>query len=139
MSKSICRRMNVNSVTPRSVELKPERILSDLRSMGGRSNSLTIREKIDQIQIAVTRKTKFDDSCTNLVGEVEKIEFDLIGIDPAICNTLRRIMLAEVPQMAFERILMYNNTSLIQVVLSLLSTSGSIFFFHFRTRFWRTD
>jgi len=106
--------MNVNSATPRTVELKPERILSDLRSMDSCSRTLTIGEKIAQIQIAVSRKTKFDDSCANLVGEVEKIEFDLVGIDPAVCNTLRRIMLAEVPQMAFERILMYNNTSLIQ-------------------------
>ena len=110
--------MNVNSATPRTVELKPERILSDLRSMDSFSRTLTIGEKIEQIQIAVSRKTKFDDSCANLVGEVEKIEFDLVGIDPAICNTLRRIMLAEVPQMAFERILMYNNTSLIQVLLA---------------------
>ena len=47
-------------------------------------------------------------------NETEKIEFDFVGLDPAIYNTLRRIMLAEVPSMAIERVLIYNNTSLIQ-------------------------
>ena len=47
-------------------------------------------------------------------GETEKIEFDFVGLDPSIYNTLRRIMIAEVPSMAIERVLIYNNTSLIQ-------------------------
>ena len=97
------------------MELKPERIVKDVRSMIV-VPKLTVRQKIDQIQIVVTDKCVFEDVCSSVVGEVEKVEFDIIGIDPAVCNTLRRIMLAEVPQMAFERILMYNNTSLIQVI-----------------------
>ena len=50
----------------------------------------------------------------DMKGETEKIEFDFVGLDPSIYNTLRRIMIAEVPSMAIERVLIYNNTSLIQ-------------------------
>jgi len=41
------------------------------------------------------------------------MEFDLIGVDPALANAFRRIMLSEVPSMAIEKIYMYNNTSII--------------------------
>ncbi|KAG5675531.1 hypothetical protein PVAND_005427 [Polypedilum vanderplanki] len=41
------------------------------------------------------------------------IEFDLIGITPAIANAFRRIMLSEVPSMAIEKVYIYNNTSII--------------------------
>lgn len=40
--------------------------------------------------------------------------FDMIGIDASIANSFRRILLAEVPTMAFEKVLIYNNTSVIQ-------------------------
>uniref|UniRef100_A0A8C4WZT6 DNA-directed RNA polymerases I and III subunit RPAC1 n=1 Tax=Eptatretus burgeri TaxID=7764 RepID=A0A8C4WZT6_EPTBU len=44
----------------------------------------------------------------------EEIEFDMIGIDAAIANAFRRILLAEVPTMAVEKVFLYNNTSIIQ-------------------------
>lgn len=44
----------------------------------------------------------------------EHIVFDLIGIDCAIANAFRRILLAEVPTMAIEKVFILNNTSLIQ-------------------------
>jgi len=44
----------------------------------------------------------------------EQITFDLIGIDCAIANAFRRILLAEVPTMAIERVFILNNTSMIQ-------------------------
>jgi DNA-directed RNA polymerase I and III subunit RPAC1 len=40
--------------------------------------------------------------------------FDLIGIDPAIANAFRRIMISEVPTMAIEHVYVMNNTTLIQ-------------------------
>lgn len=40
--------------------------------------------------------------------------FDMIGIDASIANSFRRILLAEVPTMAIEKVLIYNNTSVIQ-------------------------
>ncbi|KAG1696487.1 DNA-directed RNA polymerases I and III subunit RPAC1 [Nymphon striatum] len=43
-----------------------------------------------------------------------EMEFDMIGIDAAIANAFRRIMMSEVPTMAIDKIFMYNNTSIIQ-------------------------
>lgn len=40
--------------------------------------------------------------------------FSLIGVDAAIANAFRRIMLAELPTLAIEDIFMFNNTSIIQ-------------------------
>ena len=47
------------------------------------------------------------------------MEFDLINLDPAIANALRRILIAEVPTIAFEHIFFINNTSIIPVSNSL--------------------
>ena len=44
-----------------------------------------------------------------------EMEFDLIGIDPSLANSLRRIMISDVPSMAIEKVFIYNNTSIIQV------------------------
>ncbi|XP_037074813.1 DNA-directed RNA polymerases I and III subunit RPAC1-like [Pollicipes pollicipes] len=41
-------------------------------------------------------------------------EFDLIGIDAPIANAFRRILIAEVPSMAIEKVHIYNNTSILQ-------------------------
>lgn len=43
-----------------------------------------------------------------------ELEFDFIGIDAAIANSVRRVLLAEVPSIAIEKVFMYNNTSLMQ-------------------------
>ncbi|XP_008279737.1 DNA-directed RNA polymerases I and III subunit RPAC1 [Stegastes partitus] len=42
------------------------------------------------------------------------MEFDMVGIDAAIANAFRRILLAEVPTMAVEKVFIYNNTSIVQ-------------------------
>ena len=44
----------------------------------------------------------------------EEMVFDMIGIDPAIANAFRRILLSEVPTMAIEKVFILNNTSFIQ-------------------------
>ena len=44
----------------------------------------------------------------------EEAVFDLIGIDAALANAFRRILLAEVPTMAIEKVFVLNNTSMIQ-------------------------
>ena len=41
-------------------------------------------------------------------------EFELIGIDAAIANALRRILLAEVPSMAVEDVYIQQNSSIVQ-------------------------
>lgn len=43
-----------------------------------------------------------------------ELEFDVIGITPALANAYRRLMLSEVPTMAIEKVYIYNNTSIIQ-------------------------
>lgn len=45
----------------------------------------------------------------------DDLEFDMIGIDPAIANALRRIMLSEIPTVAIEHVFFLNNTSVVQV------------------------
>ncbi|KAJ2721717.1 DNA-directed RNA polymerase core subunit rpc40 [Coemansia sp. Benny D115] len=42
------------------------------------------------------------------------IEFDLIGVDASIANALRRILIAEIPTMAIEKVYMINNTGIVQ-------------------------
>ncbi|CAL8469321.1 g8862 [Coccomyxa elongata] len=41
------------------------------------------------------------------------MEFDIIGIDPAIANALRRILISEIPTVAIEHVYMVQNTSII--------------------------
>ncbi|CAF2152742.1 BnaA01g22480D [Brassica napus] len=43
-----------------------------------------------------------------------ELTFDMIGIDAAIANAFRRILLAELPTMAFEKVFIANNTSIVQ-------------------------
>ncbi|XP_062503648.1 DNA-directed RNA polymerases I and III subunit RPAC1-like isoform X2 [Corticium candelabrum] len=43
-----------------------------------------------------------------------EMEFDMVGIDASLANAFRRILLAEVPTMAIEKVYMFNNTSVIQ-------------------------
>lgn len=38
---------------------------------------------------------------------------ELKGIDAALANGLRRIIIAEIPTMAFHKVLLYQNTSVI--------------------------
>jgi len=44
----------------------------------------------------------------------KSLEFDLIGVDATIANSLRRLMISEVATMAIEHVFIINNTSLIQ-------------------------
>mmetsp|Transcript_8192 Transcript_8192/g.6110 ORF Transcript_8192/g.6110 Transcript_8192/m.6110 type:complete len:178 (+) Transcript_8192:204-737(+) len=43
----------------------------------------------------------------------EEMVFDLSGVEPPLANALRRIMIAEVPTMAIEKVNMWQNTSII--------------------------
>ncbi|VDM56708.1 unnamed protein product [Angiostrongylus costaricensis] len=44
------------------------------------------------------------------------LDFDLIKVEAPIANALRRVLLAEVPTMAIEKVYLYQNTSVIQVI-----------------------
>lgn len=45
--------------------------------------------------------------------DAEEIIFDLVGVDVPLANALRRILIAEVPTMAIEKVDMWQNTSVI--------------------------
>ncbi|XP_050532633.1 DNA-directed RNA polymerases I and III subunit RPAC1 [Daktulosphaira vitifoliae] len=48
----------------------------------------------------------------NIVSKNNRdMEFDLIGIDVALANSLRRVIISEVPSMAIEKVHIYQNTS----------------------------
>jgi DNA-directed RNA polymerase I and III subunit RPAC1 len=44
----------------------------------------------------------------------DECSFSLIGIDASVANAYRRILIAEIPSLAIERVYIYNNTSIIQ-------------------------
>ncbi|KAI0988861.1 hypothetical protein GJ496_007556 [Pomphorhynchus laevis] len=46
-------------------------------------------------------------------ANAEEMVFEMCGVDPAIANAFRRIMLSEVPTMAIDKVLITNNTSVI--------------------------
>ncbi|KAF3453289.1 hypothetical protein FNV43_RR03729 [Rhamnella rubrinervis] len=69
--------------------------------------------------MGVDNSTRLDTFRDNFRVEVirlteEEIEFDMIGIDPALANAFRRILISEVPTMAIEKVLIANNTSVVQ-------------------------
>ena len=55
----------------------------------------------------------FDPHIIKISETPEKVVFDVTNIDVSVANGLRRIMIAEVPTMAIERVLMEDNTSCI--------------------------
>ncbi|MED6192672.1 hypothetical protein PIB30_012273 [Stylosanthes scabra] len=69
--------------------------------------------------LGVDNSLRLDNFSQNFKVEVKRLtdddmEFDMIGIDPSLANAFRRILIAEVPTMAIERVYIANNTSLIQ-------------------------
>ncbi|KAG2394741.1 DNA-directed RNA polymerase IV and V subunit 3B DNA-directed RNA polymerase [Vigna angularis] len=69
--------------------------------------------------LGVDNSQQFDSFRKNFKVEVKRLtdsemEFDMIGIDPAIANAFRRILISEVPTMAIERVYIANNTSVVQ-------------------------
>lgn len=71
------------------------------------------------VSYGVDNSLRLSDFCKSFAVEVttlneEEIEFDMIGIDASLANAFRRILIAEVPTMAIEKVLIANNTSVIQ-------------------------
>ncbi|KAM0936514.1 putative DNA-directed RNA polymerase [Dioscorea sansibarensis] len=68
--------------------------------------------------MGVDNSVTLESFCKNLKIEVvelteDTMEFDMSGIDASLANAFRRILIAEVPTMAIEKVLMVNNTSVI--------------------------
>ena len=69
----------------------------------GISNAWHFKEWVNQFRVNIQHKDDLD------------MQFDMVGIDPAIANAFRRILIAEVPSMAIEHVFYINNTSIITV------------------------
>lgn len=96
----------------------------------GVDNSLRLDEfrKNFRVEVVPPKKTGKEDNKNKkdvqeeeddydfLDDEEEKLnlEFDMIGIDASLANAFRRILIAEVPTMAFEKVFIANNTSVVQ-------------------------
>ncbi|PKA45703.1 DNA-directed RNA polymerase II subunit RPB3-A [Apostasia shenzhenica] len=68
--------------------------------------------------MGVDNSLHLDDFCRDFKVEIKRvtkddIEFDLVGVDASMANAFRRILIAEVPTMAIEKVLIVNNTSVI--------------------------
>ncbi|RWR76192.1 DNA-directed RNA polymerases I and III subunit RPAC1 isoform X1 [Cinnamomum micranthum f. kanehirae] len=68
----------------------------------GVDNSLRLDSFSKNFRVEVVRLTE------------DEIEFDMIGIDASLANAFRRILIAELPTMAIEKVLIANNTSVVQ-------------------------
>ncbi|KAJ1260029.1 hypothetical protein BS78_10G200900 [Paspalum vaginatum] len=67
----------------------------------GVDNSVSVEKFCKNFKVEINRLTEDD------------IEFDMIGVDASIANAFRRILIAEVPTMAIEKVFMADNTSVI--------------------------
>ncbi|XP_068642248.1 uncharacterized protein [Aristolochia californica] len=70
----------------------------------GVDNSLRLGNFSNNFKVEVVR----------LSDDGMELEFDMIGIDAALANAFRRILIAEIPTMAIEKVLIANNTSVVQ-------------------------
>ncbi|XP_055637428.1 DNA-directed RNA polymerases I and III subunit RPAC1 [Toxorhynchites rutilus septentrionalis] len=93
--------METLSETPR-IYLEEYKIKQDANDYGLADEFWDFEKFKSQLQIVIVRY------------EERELEFDMIGVSPAIANAFRRLMLSEVPSMAIEKVHIYNNTSIIQ-------------------------
>lgn len=69
---------------------------------------------IDQSYSAAEFDEGFEIDIIEINEAENSLVFDMIGVEAPIANALRRILLSEVPTMAIETILLFQNTSIIQ-------------------------
>lgn len=74
---------------------------ASFQALTGHPEKTSIRDFIEQCDIEILELND------------EEIVFDLIGAEPPLANALRRILIAEIPTMAIEKVNMWQNTSII--------------------------
>ncbi|KAJ7963595.1 DNA-directed RNA polymerases I and III subunit like [Quillaja saponaria] len=110
--------MSLDSVPPKlppRLELLRTRVLCNNDAP---DHTDTIQYSGAYASLGVDNSIRLDNFSKNFRVEVirleeDEMEFDMIGIDPAVANAFRRILIAEVPTMAIEKVLIANNTSVI--------------------------
>jgi len=96
VEQSICEKLQSRVV------LGEEEVQNDFPLDPARDDHWSIEAFKQKLQAKVVQLDKDD------------MEFDIVGIDFSLANAFRRMMLAEVPSMAVDRVFIYNNTSVIQ-------------------------
>nr|XP_018625355.1 DNA-directed RNA polymerases I and III subunit rpac1 isoform X2 [Nicotiana tomentosiformis] len=101
---------------PPHLELQRTRVMCDFLAP---TNTQNIQYSGAYASMGVDNSVRFEQFRNNFKVEVvtldeDELEFDMIGIDPSLANAFRRILIAEVPTMAIEKVLIANNTSIIQ-------------------------
>ena len=89
-------------VEPQSATNTASVLSPDAYSAYGVNNQLTVEAFSSDFSVDVIQLSK------------DRMVFDLIGCEAPIANALRRILLAEVPTMAIEKCVIFQNTSIIQ-------------------------
>ncbi|VDP06846.1 unnamed protein product [Soboliphyme baturini] len=84
--------------------LQPDSVLNTIFTEYGEDDSCpwNFDEYLENLKIQIWKMENYD------------LEFDLINTEAPYANALRRIMIAEVPTMAIEKVFLYQNTSIIQ-------------------------
>lgn len=105
-----------NPKLPPHLELRRTRVLCKADAP---TSTDTVQYSGAYASLGVDNSLRFDDFRNNFRVQVNRIshedmEFDMVGVDPSIANALRRILLAELPTMAIEKVLIANNTSVVQ-------------------------
>jgi len=95
-------KQSMNKITLKEFEVLNTSNLDYAGVHGGTNKKWDVTEEEKKIKINVVKMNKTD------------MEFDLIGFDPALANAFRRILLAEIPSMAIEKVHIYQNTSIMQ-------------------------
>lgn len=73
-----------------------------VHTFSGRDNSFDLKKFKKDLKINI------------ISSDDEAMVFDLIGVDTAFANALRRILIAEVPTMAIDKVKLFQNTSILQ-------------------------
>ncbi|XP_010248372.1 PREDICTED: DNA-directed RNA polymerases I and III subunit RPAC1 isoform X2 [Nelumbo nucifera] len=101
---------------PPHLELQRTRVLC---ASDAPTHTETIQYSGAYASVGVDNSLRLDQFCRDFRVEVirlteDDMEFDMVGIDPSLANAFRRILIAEVPTMAIEKVLIANNTSVVQ-------------------------
>ncbi|KAF7847486.1 hypothetical protein BT93_L2910 [Corymbia citriodora subsp. variegata] len=101
---------------PPHLELRRTRVLCKVDAP---DNTDTIQYSGAYASLGHENSLRFADFCKDFRVDITRIsdddmEFDVVSVDPSIANAFRRILLAELPIMAIENVLIANNTSVVQ-------------------------
>ncbi len=81
------------------------------------SDNFTAKDVLDNVEVVVSTtpaKLKPGEHQSLYEDPTDVVEFELIGIDAPIANALRRIMISEVASVAIEKVVIMDNTSIMQ-------------------------